>query len=229
MSDPSTTTTSIPRRGPSPKREAPPGSTWAFVDEQVSHIQRGYLRYPPASGARAALAKLRRGLGHEAGTVPEILKLTINPDAPRPHRDEPTADEHAIHAALTLYAVHQQSQNRQMHVRGRSFGSALGRIRYREGAENQGVVRRFQALGTATDLNEAVVHARALVTLLRGAGEAFDYGRFAVDLVRLQHPAHASAVRLAWGRDFYRTRPTAVDEPADSATPTAGTTSEELS
>jgi len=216
MSDPTITT--APDAAPSPQRGAPPGSTRAFVESTVIRLQSGYLRDRPTSESRASLAKLRRGLGHEFGAIPEALALTVNPAVRDPTLpDEPTADERAIHAALTLYALHQQSQSRRMHVPGVRFGQALGRVRYREGAENPGVVRRFQALGTATDLNEAVVHARALITLLRGAGEGFDYGRFAADLVRVQDPTRAGAVRLDWGRDFYRTRPPAADE---SATPT---------
>lgn len=210
MSEAGTTT------APEPRREAPPGSTWAFVDATVSEIQRGYLRFPQASSSRAALAKLRRGVGREPGTVAEVLPLTVNPDA-RPHQDGPTADERAIHAALTLYAVHQQSQDRRMHVPGTRFGTALGRIRFRDGEENPGVVRRFQALGTASGFTESMAHARALITLLRSAGVGFDYGWFAFDLVRLQDPARAADVRLQWGRDFYRTRPPASD---DAATPT---------
>ena len=208
-----------------------PGATQRFVDGQVSRLQAGYLRRPPSSRARADLARLRRVVGHEPGADIEILDLTTDPDAPRPTQDEPTVDERAIHVALTLYAVHQQSQERRMHVPGQSFGSALGRLRYVEGEENPGVVRRFQALGTATDFAEVAIHARALVTLLRGAGQGFDYGLLARDLVALQDPRRAQGVRLAWGRDFFRTRATAPDAAADrtdtdtTTTPTA----EELS
>lgn len=204
----------------------PPGSAQGFVDAQLSRIQAGYLRYPPSSSARADLAQLRRGVGRDAGTVAEILGLTTNADAPRPRQDDPTAEECAIHTAMTLYALHQQSQGRPMHVRGRGFGAALGSIRYADGAENPGVVRRFRALGTATDLREAAAHARALVTLLRSAGQGFDYGVLARDLTRLQDPSRAPAVRLAWGREFYRARPSRPDHPND---PTTGTASEELS
>ncbi len=198
-----------------------PMSTEAFVTAQITPIQAGYLRYPQSSRSRAALAQLRRGVGRDPGTVPEMLSLTVNPDDRWARGDQPTADECAIHLALTLYAVHQQSQNRRMHVPGQSFGSALGRIRFTGGEENPGVLRRFQALGTAHDLREVAAHARALITLLRGAGQGFDYGRFARDLVRLQDPTRADGVRLAWGRDFYRVRAT------DQQT-TTDTTPEEL-
>lgn len=185
-------------------------TTGEFVAWQAGRIQSAYTRRPQAPWARAALAQLRRGLGRGVGDVPEILELTVNPTAPRPRSDEATADEIAIHVALTMFGLHQQSQSARMHVPGTSFGSALGGLRFAGGAENPGVLRRFQALGTASDLTELVHHARALVTMLRGARHGFDdrrgfdYGRFAEDLVAFQSPQKVDRVRLAWGRDFYR-------------------------
>lgn len=196
-------------------------STSEYVATTIGAIQSGYLRNPQSSRSRADLARLRRGVGKPAGSVPEILDLTLNPDDRRSDGyDGPSPDEQAIHLALTLYAVHQQSQHQRMHVAGRSFGAALGRLRYVDGQENPGVVRRFQALGTATDLNEVAVHARALTTLLRRAGLGFDYGRFAQDLVLLQLPTRRDAVLLAWGRDFYRVA-------ANDTTASTDTTTEE--
>lgn len=188
-------------------QERLPLGTGAFVASQVSRIQGGYTRRPQAPWARAALAQLRRGLGREPGAVPEILELTVNPDPAHPGFDEPTRDERAIHVAMTLYGLHQQSQSAGMHVPGVRFGAAVGGLRFAGGVENPGVARRFQALGTATNLEELVYHARALVTLLRSAGRGFDYGGFAEDVSSFQTPGRADRVRLRWGRDFYRVSP----------------------
>lgn len=190
-----------------------------FVTAQVSRLQEACLGSNP-SRARASLAHLRRAVGKEPGEVPEVLGLIIDPDAPTPRSDEPTREEIAINTALTLYAVHQQSQGEPMHVRGVGFGRALARIRYRDGDEDRGILRRFQSVGTAGTVEELVYHARGLVTLLRGAGVGFDYGRFAQDLLDFQDPWRRDRVRLRWGRDFYRT-----DENADGSDPstTSGT------
>ncbi|KGM13638.1 type I-E CRISPR-associated protein Cse2/CasB [Cellulomonas bogoriensis] len=182
-------------------------STRDFVTRQVGRIQAGYMRRPQQPWARAALAQLRRGVGREVGAVPEILELTVNPGAPVSGSEAPTPEENAIHLALTLYAVHQQSQSSPMHVPGVSFGTAVGSIRFRDGRENPGVVRRFQAMGTSVGLGEAAHHARTLVALLRSAGRGLDYGRFAEDLAAFQLPWRADGVRLQWGRDFYRVSP----------------------
>lgn len=194
-----------------------PLRTGPFVASKIAKIQGAYTHRPQAPWARAALAQLRRGLGREVGDVPEILELTVNPDAPRPGTDEPTRDERAIHVAMTLYGLHQQSQSAPMHTPGVRFGTAVGSLRFAGGVENPGVHRRFQALGTATDLGELIHHARALVTLLRAAGRGFDYGRFAEDLADFQTPGRADRVRLRWGRDFYRVT---APEQTTSATPT---------
>lgn len=182
-------------------------TTRDFVTRQVGRIQAGYTRRPQQPWARAALAQLRRGLGREVGAVPEVLELVVNPDAPVTRSEAPTSEENAIHLALTLYAVHQQSQSSPMHVPGVTFGTAVGSIRFQDGRENPGVVRRFQAMGTAVGLAEVAHHARTLVVLLRGSGRGFDYGRFAEDLAAYQLPWRADGVRLRWGRDFYRVSP----------------------
>jgi len=204
-------------------REGMPGafvSSREFVSRQVGRIQGGYLRRPQSAWSRASLAQLRRGVGRDVGAVPEILELTVNPDAPPAWSDAPTRDEIAVHTAMTLYAVHQQSQLLPMHASRVSFGSALGAIRYVDGKENAGVVRRFQAMGTASSLEELVHHARSLITMLRSANRGFDYGQFAEDLVMFQKPGRADRVRLKWGRDFYRaavpptTTTSATEEPS---------------
>lgn len=213
--------TTVPGAAAEPGLDQAQMTTRAFVARTVSRVQAGYVRRPQDPRARAALAQLRRGLGRDVGEVPEILELTVNPGAPRPWGDEPTPDERAIHVAVTLYALHQQSQQKPMHVSGVGFGEALGRLRYAGGSENAGVVRRFQALGTATDLGELVHHARSLVPLLRGAGQGFDYGAFAEDLTAYQDPRRVDRVRLRWGRDFYRVAP-----PAENHQPSSATTEE---
>lgn len=211
--------TVVPDEVAEPGTGRAPMTTRTFVARTVSRVQGGYVRRPQAPWARAALAQLRRGLGRQVGEVPEILEYTVNPDAPRPWSDEPTWDERAIHIAMTLYGLHQQSQAKPMHVPGLGFGVAVGALRYAGGAENPGVLRRFQALGTATDLDELVHHARSLIALLRGAERGFDYGSFAEDLAAYQDPRRVDRVRLRWGRDFYRvTAPDQTDQTRSATT-----------
>lgn len=177
----------------------------AFVLGQISRLQTEISKgRAPRSDQVAALAKLRRGLGKEIGELPELLEYVVNPDGHHLMSDTPTPIERATYTAMTLYALHQQSQSEPMHISEVRFAEALGSMRFRQGEEVPGVTRRFQAMATSVSLNELVHHCRGLITLMRREGQGFDYQRFTQDLVRYQSPLTAKYVRLSWGRDFYR-------------------------
>lgn len=186
-----------------------------FVARRVTAWQRDYVRRRPE--ALATLARLRRGVGKEVGTVPDLWQYTLDglPDQGGTG-DEPTAQERAVHTAMTLFAVHQQSRREEMHLPQQSLGTAVRQLRARA-ASADAVRRRFEALGTAETFAEVVHHARGLITQLRAERIPLDYGMFTDDLVRLQSGAAASRVRLRWGRDFYRTTKPDPDSSDDQA------------
>lgn len=182
-----------------------------YVTSKVVLLQAGYLR--DDSAAAASLAKLRRAVGAQPGADPGIWSILFDglPPSLAGRTDEPSRAERAIHAALTLYAIHQQSRQLPMHRDRRSLGLAAGDLARTRAADrlggpdiDPGVLRRFQALGTASTLTETLYHARALITQLRSSDVSLDYGRLAVDLLRLQQPGAGDGIRLSWGRDFYR-------------------------
>lgn len=173
-----------------------------YVHRRVSFWQQRYLDRRP--DGLEVLARLRRGAGKELSDVPELMAYTLDGIPAEDFQGEgPTRAERAVHTALTLYAVHQQSRRQPMHVPGRSFGAALRELRRRPPSE-EAVRRRFEALATAETPAEAVYHARGLITQLRAYDIALDYGTFTDDLIGLQGRG-AGRVRLQWGRDFYRT------------------------
>lgn len=188
-----------------PVRRRRLGVLGAALDPQLRVLQDGYLTGRPT--ARAQLAQLRRGLGKSPGALPEIWQLTVGavPESLRWERDEPTRAEQAAHAAMALYAVHQQSQTLPAHVPGISFGAATARLRSADSTSDAAVTRRFMAVATAESLDEVLTHVRGLVTQLRGREIGFDYAAFADDLAALLSPTRKTNVRLRWGRDFYRT------------------------
>ncbi|QTR06433.1 type I-E CRISPR-associated protein Cse2/CasB, partial [Saccharothrix algeriensis] len=128
----------------------------AEVHARVTALQEGVLAN--RSAAVAGLARLRRGAGKPAGSVNEILQHTVSEKFAGPTAgDGPTAAETAAHVAMTLYAVHQQSQRKRMHQRGYGLGRAVRLLHPGEfGAIVPPVLRRFQALGTAQSLEEIV-------------------------------------------------------------------------
>ncbi|QBS41307.1 type I-E CRISPR-associated protein Cse2/CasB [Nocardia sp. CS682] len=193
------------------------GPLGVALEWRLNRLQEEYLRGSPV--ARAELAKLRRGLGKSAGDVPEIWDSTIAA-VPIALRGTDSADdfgpsvaEQAAHSVLTLFAAHQQSMMVRAHVAAVSFGRAVGMLAQAEGRSAEAVTRRFMAVATAQSIDEVLMHIRGLVTQLRTAKQGFDYARLADDLVGLLTPGRAQRVRLAWGREFYRTPAPSDPEP----------------
>ena len=181
------------------------------LDGRLDRLQSEYLAGAPR--ARADIAKLRRALGKPTGSVPEVWEYTVAavPSSLQWDRDEPTRAEDAAHAALTLFALHQQSMTVPAHQHNISFGHAVGRLTQREERSQQAVTRRFMAVATAGSMDEMLNHIRGLVTQLHSAQIGFDYAQLADDLLKLLNPQRAQRVRLSWGRDFYRSAPPASD------------------
>lgn len=193
------------------KETPPPGRARSHVATYVEGVINRLSPLggnPPGPRARAELAQLRRGVGKLPGTVPEIWGLTLD-GLDRPGLgDEASAEEYAVHVALTLFAIHQQSKTSCMHTRSVSFGQAIRRLAVAVSAGSEDphegpVYRRFAGLATASSLDELTHHARALVAQMRAADIGFDYGRFVNDLVAFQDPARVGGVRRRWGRDYH--------------------------
>lgn len=216
---PSTTTS-----GPEQQQRRWLGTLGKALDGRLDRLQADYLAGSPR--ARADIAKLRRALGKPAGSVPEAWEYTLAavPSSLQWDRDEPSRAEQAAHAALTLFAQHQQSMTGPAHQHAVSFGRAVGRLAQVEERSQQAVTRRFMAVATAGSVGEMLTHMRGLITQLHSAQIGFDYARLADDLLGLLTPDHAQRVRLAWGRDFYRTATT--PEPIAPATASNNDTEE---
>ncbi len=178
----------------------------AFVTSKVMNLQSQYMQ--GVSSAGGALAVLRRAIGSSPGADPMVWGHVLDgfPPALQGRSDEPSHAEWAAHAALTLFALHQQSQREPMHRSGVSFGRATRELGLKVGNEDA-VLRRFHALSTASSIEEMMHHARGLITQFRSSRVPLDYGRLASDLAKFRNPRLAGGVRLAWGRDYYRVRP----------------------
>lgn len=123
-------------------------------------------------------------------------------------RDTPhlTRGEQAVFDALVLFAVHQQSRRAPMHHPGVSVGDAVRRLAHEPGSTREldpAVMRRFHAMGTATNHARRVDLLRSLVTLLRSRDIPLDYGRLSRDLYLVQRPASSGGVLLRWARDVH--------------------------
>lgn len=222
--------TDEPRTEPRPPRtrfHRRRGLLGEHVAAVVSGLQRRYQDGTP--DAIAVLARLRQVVNETpgAGGVPEacrlpeeLLRREFLPD------DAPSASERALHTAVTLWAVHQQShRDKPMHTGGTTFAAAIHRLAVASPSEAT-VYRRFTALGTATTYGELTFHARGIIKQLRNAQIGFDYGLLADDLRTFQYGVEASTgltgperVRSLWGREYWRSEPKPEQtEPAEVAT-----------
>ena len=179
--------------------------------------------------ARGELAALRKGANRPPGELPEIWALT-SVHVPDYAGDAPTWEETAVHTAMTLYAVHQQSRTEPMFVPGRGLGHAARSLIGPPEDENPSARARFNALVTSTTVAELRHHLRGFVSLLRARGIALDHAMLADDIFYFQQPGGAKKVRLAWARQYYSLpaeTPSATDaDPASNADSTTTPTQE---
>ncbi|HIV58285.1 MAG TPA: type I-E CRISPR-associated protein Cse2/CasB [Candidatus Stackebrandtia faecavium] len=162
------------------------------------------------SASKAVLAQLRRAVISHGGQFGAVYQKTFVPEtyyrADKKLPDtEMTSAERAVHAAMTLYAVHQQSLYEPMHDNGGNRPGAAFALLRSEGMSEQAVRRRFDSLLMAGNFAELSQHLRTLVRLLRDSSISMDYGRLTRDLYEWQFDFAATGVRIQWSRDFENT------------------------
>ncbi|MET8153764.1 type I-E CRISPR-associated protein Cse2/CasB [Actinoplanes sp. NPDC049668] len=179
----------------------------------------GRWRSTEPSGAH--LAALRRGLGRQAGDVPEMWPFysQLRPDGSLSYA------LNAEHVTLSLFALHQQGKARPMHANGIGLGTAMLRARDSGLYSSDGIDRRFSAAATASGLTELTGHLRGLITQLRNVeaagkrGQPLDYTQLYRDLRNWQYPDRVTDVRRRWGSQYFATRQsTPAEDPPPPAT-----------
>jgi CRISPR system Cascade subunit CasB len=177
-----------------------------YVTRKVEYLQK----YRDNSGGKAALANLRHGIGRKPGEIPELWGMIFEdmPEELDSKGGEASAAEWAIYTALTLYALHQQSNSQPMHCagdsdKGKSIGTAAAALVHSED-DLDGVLKRMNIAVTSTTVSELAYRLRDIVQFLRNEAITLDYGRLAADLYDFHYPESAERVKLQWGRDFYR-------------------------
>ena len=150
------------------------------------------------------------GIGHAPGELPDLWGgLLQGMPASFYGTNGPSHEEWAVYLALTLYALHQQSNDTVcVSQLGCTLGRAVRRLAEQTVASGQdwtesSVLRRFNALATADSMPEVSHHLRGMIQLLRREGIPLDYPQLAEDLYQYQFVDGAPNVRLRWGRDLY--------------------------
>lgn len=241
----------------------------------IPRLQAGYRQDAPA--AVAAVARLRREAGRDVFVSPTgwglnhleaLTELREEERRQEEERHEGTPapgplssparwmhdrgverEERAVHLAVTLWALHQQSiRDEPMHEPGWPLGRSVRRLAQgrtgtrdrpatstsekeagdgkREGSEpvedvSPTIRKRFVRIGTATDVEILGVRLRDMVLLLRASRIPLDYGLLADQLFLWQDENRRDDIRRAWGREFHFSygRTEAASEDGDDTTP----------
>ena len=153
---------------------------------------------------RGMLAELRRGVGKKPGELPELWGMIFDCIPEELEGKSGASDaEWAVYTALTLYALHCQGSERDMNVKDISVGkAAAGLVESDDDIER--VTDRLGPVVTAVSPDDLAYHMRGLVHLLKSKDIPLDYAALAKDLYLFNDTDRADAVKLKWGRDFYR-------------------------
>ncbi|MEU5188858.1 type I-E CRISPR-associated protein Cse2/CasB [Streptomyces klenkii] len=207
----------------------------AAVDQHIRKLQNGY--FLDQAYAVQALARLRRGIGRPAMELPDLWGLLgveqyyeAGPGARRPTEEEALRAENAAHIAVTLWALHQQSnRSKRMHIDGGpSMGTAVRRLMSGSADRDEPLRKRLVRAGTATNVDVLTQRLREIVVLLRKAEIPLDYGLLAEQLDQWQRPDGPSDVRRAWGRSFHAYRPAKGSGENEEAAGQVDTTTHEM-
>lgn len=152
---------------------------------------------------KSYLAELRHGIGKKPGEIPSLWGLILD-DMNEELKGSRCASnaEWAVYTALTLYALHQQGNDRFMYEKGYTLGRAAYYIAD-SSDDVERVVKRLNLVATSTTKEELAYQLKSIVQLLKGKSIPLDYAKLAEELYRLNYPEQAADIKLSWGRDFY--------------------------
>ena len=160
------------------------------------------------SGYKAELAELRRGVGHMPGELASVtgILLEVLPEKYFGFGNNPSYEEWAVYIALTLFAVHQQSndiENELMHQQGESIGKAIAGL-IRDENDRDRIIKKMTIILKSKDVEDLSYHLKSMIYLLRSGNIKVDYADLAQDIYKFQIREYTDSVRLKWGREFYR-------------------------
>lgn len=159
----------------------------SIATEERKDFQSSYNQ----ANARAALAKLRRGLGQPPGTVYEMYPYIV-PFLPN---EAGKAREEVYFLIGALFAYHPEKGG------SGNMGSHFASARDPEG-DDTAIERRFAAL-LATHVDDLPVHLRQAIGFLRSRQPAIpvNWHRLFGDLLNWSHPS--GYVQKEWARAFW--------------------------
>lgn len=137
---------------------------------------------------RAALAKLRRGLGKKNGT-PDMCKYVV------PYIPEETKSYHVDRYFLiaSLFALHPEPA---------IHGTSMGKVFRDMMGTSESIEKRFENL-LAVDAEDLAGHLRQAVSLAKSKNIRVDFHRLFYDIDIRNWNRQDRLVQLQWARDFW--------------------------
>lgn len=176
-----------------------------YVEQKINKLKSDAIS--EKSGYKAELAELRKGVDHKPGEMVAATGILLR-SIPKDFfgkGSKPSYEEWAVYIALTLFAVHQQSNditNSLMHQKGQSIGKAIASLG-KEEPDRQRIINKFNILLKSKDIQELSYYLKIMVYLLRSENQTLDYVALAQDLFKYQIKGKTDEIRLRWGQDFY--------------------------
>lgn len=146
---------------------------------------------------RGALAALRRGLGQEPGTVPDMFPYVV----PCMKAKTGTWAENTYYLIASLFALHPVS------IPSGNMGKHFARhLDYQNPENNTALERRFTALLTASS-DDLHIYLRQAISFLKSKDETpVNWHQLMWDTLNLDDPDKAPKVQKRWAEGFWRTR-----------------------
>ena len=156
------------------------------------------------STVNAELARLRKGVGHMPGDLPELYGILLKtmPHSFWSSNGNITEAEWSCYIGLTMFAWHQQGNDIKTHCvhtpNHISLGHALRQLVHDSSAEER-MRNKLQMLITSNDMNEFSYHLKNIITFIRNEGIRINYADLAEDIYAFQFEESRNRVCLKLG------------------------------
>ncbi len=158
---------------------------------------------------KGMLATLRRGIGRKPGDLPELWGILFDRiPTELLGKNAISYAEWAVYIALTLYAMHQQSNDQCMNEKNVSLGMAMAKFAETDEDKQRRVIQSLHLVATARSPYDLAYHFRSVIQILKSKPTGLDYSILAKELYvviyNMASGNDSAAVATRWGRDFYR-------------------------
>lgn len=184
------------------KKETKKDKVKKCVATQIAYYQNTL----DSSHTKANLSRLRKGAGQPFGTMCDVTGLALGDDFPEELEGTvsgPSPAEATVYDIMTMYAKHQQSCRKPVHVQGKnkSFAAAVAKL-MEVGNSKESLYRRFGVISSCRTVDDLYQVLLRMVELLKQRSYSFDYVELAGDIYDFTFEDGRRRVLRKWDRNF---------------------------